>query len=130
MSSDKAHDEQHPMHMHGHHFEVLEIVSVDKENNPDCKLLDPDTAFSEPIDKLMRREKQGVLKETVILPASGAVAIRINSDNPGVWFFHCHIEWHLHHGLAAVIDEGNYIFSRKEASLPGDHPICKPCGQT
>ena len=127
---DDAFAEQHPMHMHGHHFEVLEIVGGDKENNPDCKLLDLKTAFSEPIDKLMKREKQGVLKDTVILPACGAVAIRINSDNPGVWFFHCHIEWHLHHGLAVVIDEGNYMFSRNKSSLPGDYPICKPCGHT
>ena len=113
----------HPMHMHGHHFEVLEIVKVDKEKKlDDCKLLDPDTAFSEPIDKLMRREKQGVLKDTVILPACGAVAIRINSDNPGVWFFHCHIDRHMYNGLAAVIDERNFMFS--DPLFPPGYPSC------
>ena len=112
----------HPMHMHGHHFEVLEIVGGDKENNPDCKLLDLNTAFSEPIDKLMKREKQGVLKDTVILPACGAVAIRINSDNPGVWFFHCHIDKHMYKGLAAVIDENNFMFH--QTSFPLDYPSC------
>ena len=122
MKPDKAFAEQHPMHMHGHHFEVLEIVGGDKENNPDCKLLDLKTAFSEPIDKLMKREKQGVLKDTVILPACGAVAIRINSDNPGVWFFHCHIEWHLHDGLAAIINEGDFMFH--QTSFPSGYPTC------
>ena len=112
----------HPMHMHGHHFEVLEIVKVDKKKLHDCKLLDPDTAFSEPIDKLMRRVKQGVLKDTVILPACGAVAIRINSDNRGVWFFHCHIDRHMYNGLAVAIDEGNYMFS--DPPFPQGYPSC------
>lgn len=26
--------------------------------------------------------------------------MRFLTDNPGTWFFHCHIEWHLESGLA------------------------------
>ena len=111
----------HPMHMHGHHFEVLE--SANKSKNQDCKLLDNvKDYFGQTIEELMNRETTGVLKDTVILPACGAVAIRINSDNPGVWFFHCHIDVHMYMGLAAIIDESNFMFS--QPSFPPGYPTC------
>ncbi|KAI0062732.1 laccase [Artomyces pyxidatus] len=33
------------------------------------------------------------------------VTIRWTTDNPGPWFLHCHIDWHLNLGLAAVFAE-------------------------
>ena len=112
----------HPMHMHGHHFEVLEIANKAAKNQ-DCKLLDNvEDYFGQTIEELMTRKTQGVLKDTVILPACGAVAIRINSDNPGVWFFHCHIDYHLHDGLAAIINEGDFMFH--QTSFPSGYPTC------
>lgn len=29
----------------------------------------------------------------------------IVTDNPGVWLFHCHVDWHLETGLAIVFAE-------------------------
>ena len=110
----------HPIHMHGHHFEVLDIAT--KTKNQGCKLLSTEDYFGETVEVLMTRKTQGVLKDTVILPACGAVAIRINSDNPGVWFFHCHIDIHLHHGLAAIINEDDFMFH--QTSFPLDYPSC------
>ena len=126
----KPGDGTHPMHLHGHHFEVLGIANGEKNTNctlqPDDDHSDPtEYYFGQSIDKL--RERKGVLKDTVILPVCGAVVLRINTDNPGVWFFHCHIAYHLHHGLAAVINEGNYMFSRDDTSFPDDYPPCEPC---
>jgi FtsP/CotA-like multicopper oxidase with cupredoxin domain len=121
----------HPMHIHGHHFEVLEIATGQnnvKDEIKECKgLLSLDTAFSEPIDRLMKRKRQGVLKDSVILPECGAVAVRINTDNPGVWFFHCHFPLHLHRGMALVIDEGGYLFSQPNSAFPSDYPSCEAC---
>ncbi|KAJ3150803.1 laccase [Geranomyces variabilis] len=31
--------------------------------------------------------------------------LRFKSNNPGVWFMHCHIDWHLEQGLAVVFVE-------------------------
>lgn len=31
--------------------------------------------------------------------------IRFKADNPGPWFIHCHIDWHLTAGFAAVMAE-------------------------
>ena len=45
----------HPMHMHGHHFEVLEIAN--KSKNQDCKLLDNvEDYFGQTIEELMTRK--------------------------------------------------------------------------
>lgn len=35
----------------------------------------------------------------------GNIVLRFVADNPGIWLFHCHIEWHLLTGLAATFVE-------------------------
>ena len=45
------------------------------------------------------------IKDTVVVPYGGYVAIRFVINNPGWWFFHCHIETHQLEGMAAVITE-------------------------
>ncbi|KAH9030422.1 laccase [Lactarius pseudohatsudake] len=37
--------------------------------------------------------------------AGDNVTIRFFTDNPGPWFFHCHIDWHLEAGFAVVFAE-------------------------
>ncbi|KAK0451148.1 laccase [Desarmillaria tabescens] len=37
--------------------------------------------------------------------AGDNVTIRFTTDNPGPWFLHCHIDWHLEAGLAIVFAE-------------------------
>jgi iron transport multicopper oxidase len=45
-------------------------------------------------------------RDTVMVPPEGGSrTLRFRADNPGAWFFHCHIEWHLESGLAAVFIE-------------------------
>ncbi|KAF9256451.1 laccase B [Marasmius fiardii PR-910] len=36
---------------------------------------------------------------------SDNVTFRFRTDNPGPWFLHCHIDWHIEVGLAAVFAE-------------------------
>ena len=50
-------------------------------------------------------ESTSVKKDTVIVPFGGYVVMRFKVDNPGWWFFHCHIEIHQLEGMAAVIKE-------------------------
>lgn len=46
------------------------------------------------------------MRDTVSLGTQGDnVTVRFVTDNPGPWFFHCHIDWHLHHGFAVVMAE-------------------------
>lgn len=37
------------------------------------------------------------------VPSGSSATLRVVADNPGAWFFHCHIEWHLEVGLAVQL---------------------------
>ena len=44
------------------------------------------------------------IKDTVLVPGHmGQVQIDFHADNPGSWLFHCHNLYHLHAGMARVI---------------------------
>ncbi|ETN42833.1 uncharacterized protein HMPREF1541_01991 [Cyphellophora europaea CBS 101466] len=78
----------HPMHLHGHNMYVLhegkgywDESSIIRPENPQRR----DTQMLRPAD-----------------PKAGTpshIVIQIDSDNPGVWPFHCHIAWHVSGGL-------------------------------
>ncbi|CAE6481046.1 unnamed protein product [Rhizoctonia solani] len=42
-------------------------------------------------------------RDTHVVPAKSWAVLRVKADNPGVWFLHCHIDWHLAHGFAALV---------------------------
>ena len=63
------------------------------------------------------KDKQLSIKDTVIVPYGGYIAIQFVLNNPGWWFFHCHIESHQLEGMAAVITElPSRIFQLQDAS--------------
>ncbi|KAJ7062808.1 laccase [Mycena amicta] len=70
----------HPFHLHGHAFDIVQSASG------------PPNFINPP-----RRDVIGV--------EQGGVVIRFRADNPGPWFLHCHIDWHLEAGLAVVFAE-------------------------
>ncbi|KAJ6536429.1 laccase 16 [Mycena vulgaris] len=75
-----AHGITHPFHLHGHAFDVIKSAAgpINYVNPP-------------------RRD--------VVAVEAGGVIIRFRADNPGPWFLHCHIDWHLEAGLAVVFAE-------------------------
>ncbi|KAI5120428.1 hypothetical protein M0805_009890 [Coniferiporia weirii] len=74
----------HPLHLHGHTFDVVRSAGSTTYN------------YANP-----------VRRDTVnIGGASDNVTIRFTTDNAGPWFMHCHIDWHLEAGLAVVFTEG------------------------
>jgi iron transport multicopper oxidase len=74
----------HPFHFHGHDFAIIKSSGC------------PDANFS---GNYTRRD-------TVTPPEGGWVLIRVFATNPGVWMFHCHIDWHAETGLAVLFMEG------------------------
>jgi len=73
----------HPVHLHGHSFYVVRSAGNSSYNwdNP-------------------------ILRDVVSIGNTGdEVTIRFVADNPGPWFFHCHIDWHLAAGFAVVFAE-------------------------
>nr|AID59415.1 laccase 7 precursor [Cerrena sp. HYB07] len=74
----------HPFHLHGHNFHVVRSAGQTTPN-----YVDP------------------IVRDVVNTGGTGDnVTIRFTTDNPGPWFLHCHIDWHLEAGFAVVFAEG------------------------
>ncbi|KAH3684807.1 hypothetical protein WICPIJ_004222, partial [Wickerhamomyces pijperi] len=91
---------RHPFHLHGHNFQVLSRgKKVHYKDSP---------ASSETFEFA----KKPLTRDTVEIPGKGYVQIRFKASNPGVWFFHCHTEWHAVQGLGLVfIEDPESIFT-------------------
>ncbi|KIJ21194.1 laccase [Paxillus involutus ATCC 200175] len=85
----------HPIHLHGHTFNVVRVAGNSTPN------------FVNPV----RRDvvSTGTPDDNV--------TIRFVTDNPGPWFLHCHIDWHLNHGFAAVMAEAPSEAAAQEAAV-------------
>lgn len=66
----------HPMHLHGHHFQVVAIG---------------------------RRRFTGAMRDTVLVPPGAAVTIAFDANNPGNWAFHCHHIYHMISGMMGTM---------------------------
>jgi CopA family copper-resistance protein len=64
----------HPMHLHGHFWE---IVNGNPGNHP--------------------------LKHTVKVLPGGFIDLDLTADAPGDWAFHCHLLYHMHAGMMRVV---------------------------
>ncbi|MBX7146408.1 MAG: multicopper oxidase family protein [Alphaproteobacteria bacterium] len=69
----------HPIHLHGHHFQILEINE---------------------------KKIQGAVRDTILVPAGQNITIGFHANNPGVWAFHCH---HLYHMVSGMMTHLKYI---------------------
>jgi len=70
------HGMQHPIHLHGQRFLVL---NLNGRSNPNL-----------------------VWKDTVLLPLGTTADILVEMSNPGRWMIHCHIAEHLEAGMHMV----------------------------
>jgi iron transport multicopper oxidase len=59
-------------------------------------------------------------RDTFVLRPDGYIVLRFQADNPGVWLFHCHIEWHMDQGLIATMIEAP-LDVQKSLTIPQDH---------
>ncbi|KAL3136666.1 hypothetical protein ABBQ38_005907 [Trebouxia sp. C0009 RCD-2024] len=96
--------EQHPFHLHGHHFWVLATGNgtYNSSSTSQYNTVNP-----------IYRDTHTVLK-------GGWSAIRFVADNPGLWFYHCHILWHQVIGQGLVFAEGVQHITMP----PSDLPVC------
>ncbi|MBM7647844.1 FtsP/CotA-like multicopper oxidase with cupredoxin domain [Bacillus ectoiniformans] len=72
--------DDHPMHLHGHFFQVLS-----KNGNP--------------------VEGSTIMKDTLNIKPGEEYVVSFKADNPGNWMFHCH---DLHHASAGMVTEVKY----------------------
>ena len=68
-------EDAHPLHMHRHSFELVEING---------------------------KATSGVMKDTVVVPGYGRASVDLVADQPGLTLFHCHIQQHMDYGFKAL----------------------------
>lgn len=67
-------------------------------------------------------------RDTILVMPNGNLVLRFRADNPGVWLFHCHLEWHVISGLSATMIEAPTEM-QKTLNIPEDHyAVCKAQG--
>lgn len=66
----------HPMHLHGHHFQV---VAIDGQR------------------------LSGAVRDTVWVPPMRTVTVAFDAENPGEWALHCHHLYHMAAGMMATV---------------------------
>lgn len=68
-------DDAHPMHLHRHLWEVVEMNG---------------------------KKMGGLMKDTVVVPYYGRAVVDFTADQPGLSLFHCHIQQHMDYGFKAL----------------------------
>jgi FtsP/CotA-like multicopper oxidase with cupredoxin domain len=69
-------DDAHPMHLHRHLWELVEING---------------------------KKTAGVIKDTVVVPYYGRAVVDFTAHQPGLSLFHCHIQQHMDYGFKALL---------------------------
>ncbi|KAK6540194.1 hypothetical protein TWF694_009013 [Orbilia ellipsospora] len=98
---------KHPFHLHGHAFQLA------YRSDEDAGLYNASDSSIEFAKKPMRRD-------TALIKPGGNMVLRFRADNPGVWLFHCHIEWHIQSGLVATFIEAPDVLQTAQ-KIPQDH---------
>ncbi len=78
----------HPMHLHGHFFRVIN-----------------------------GQGKHSPLKHTVDVEPMSTTVIEFMADEPGDWFFHCHLLYHMMSGMARIVEYEGYTPAPETAAV-------------
>ncbi|KAL6929641.1 hypothetical protein ACO0SA_001045 [Hanseniaspora valbyensis] len=98
-------DNKHNFHLHGHNFQII------KKGEADAGHYDSEISF---LSDSSSENKYPMIRDTVFVESQSYIVLRFKADNPGVWFFHCHIDFHLEQGLAAVFIEAPDVIQEIE----------------
>lgn len=102
---------EHPIHLHGHQFFIISTNQY------------PEAEYLYSYNYLLR--------DTVSVPANGWAKLRFIADNPGVWMFHCHIDWHMSAGfMSHIIEAPEVLYEYRKSyirAIPNEQlDSCRP----
>lgn len=120
---------KHPFHLHGHNFQIVQqSPGYHEDGNYPPEDQDKISVPYNESAPLMPFPEKPALRDTVLLHSNGHTVLRFKADNPGVWFFHCHVDWHLTQGLASVFIEDPLAL--QEANVLSDNykEVCSAAG--
>ncbi|KAF9888558.1 ferroxidase fet3 [Aspergillus nanangensis] len=114
----------HPFHLHGHNFQVVSRSPPYGSHFYDFADGDP-VAYNATENPPSSFPKYPARRDTFVAPPQGNFVIRFVADNPGVWLFHCHVDWHLMQGLALSFIEAPTQIQQSLSLTDSDISICK-----
>ncbi|CAH2073512.1 unnamed protein product, partial [Iphiclides podalirius] len=114
---DQGGESDHIFHLHGYSFYVVGVrtfnASVDKDQLQ--RMNEDETLFA------TKNLIDPVVKDTIVIPKFGVVALRFRADNPGYWMMRDERSAHWTRGLDFVLKVGE---ERDFVQAPADFPKC------
>jgi FtsP/CotA-like multicopper oxidase with cupredoxin domain len=77
LAFDNRSDEAHPLHLHRHSFELVNVAGV---------------------------PTSGIYKDVVVVPPKKLVEVDLVANNPGKTLFHCHQQMHMDYGFMCLME--------------------------
>ncbi|KAJ2851255.1 ferroxidase fet3 [Coemansia brasiliensis] len=100
----------HPLHLHGHNFQIIEKGFTNDTTGQYRKKVPPTNA--------------PLRRDTIFIPGEEYAIVRFPANNPGIWSFHCHITWHSGMGLFMLFAEA---VDRMQATMKVPDSILEQC---
>lgn len=109
-------DGKHPFHLHGHIFQV--VVRAEEEAGPYEQ-----PSYTSAYEASKSLPSVPMKRDTLMVRPNSHFVVRFRANNPGVWLFHCHLEWHVISGLIATLIESPLDLQQQYLpdGLPQDH---------
>lgn len=104
----------HPFHLHGHSFWIVGKFPMRRDASGEP------IGYDEKEDGHKANYENSCKRDTVLVPVDHVLIIVFIADNPGVWLFHCHIDWHSFGGMAFIFNEApdivreNFVLSDEQ----------------
>lgn len=110
--------DSHPFHLHGHNFQVL--TRYPSYADGFFNYADSDDPVTYDSFNHSSFPTYPARRDTLVVTPQGYFVVRFVADNPGIWLFHCHIDWHLMQGLAMSLIEA-LLETQQRTTIPDDH---------
>ncbi|ODV88242.1 hypothetical protein CANARDRAFT_174079 [[Candida] arabinofermentans NRRL YB-2248] len=111
-------DNKHPFHLHGHSFQA--VIRSDEFDEPHH--YNPDSDF-----EINKMPEYPVIRDTMMVKGNGYMVLRFEANNPGIWFFHCHLDFHLEQGLALTLIEAPLELQQQLMKTPPNQDYFDIC---
>jgi iron transport multicopper oxidase len=121
--------QQHPWHLHGYSVDFIaagklphiQPITCNSKKRRQADEIDLNTILP-PLNSTPPVISVG---DSFNIPRDSYVVFRFTANNPGPWFLHCHMDWHISPGLALVFSVGhNGRYKGLVQSPPNNFPIC------
>ena len=100
--------QNHPYHLHGFHACITgyNYTEIPLQQNPSFDKETGQLVYKPELYGIpgLGEDAPCTMADSFTIPYFGFVVMRVRSDNPGIWLFHCHMDYHLAAGMGFFLD--------------------------